>query len=169
MAAKKQPKKPAGAKKPASKKNRMQEVVRRPDGTFAPGHSGNPAALFKPGQSGNPAGQRPGPSLTTRLKLLLTEPVDPNDREGVTRGERLMELAIKAAEDGDYRFFKEILDRVEGKVPDQQFIYEQKREEIVISISGELRQALLLETNDDQELTERVLRRLLGGNAGVER
>jgi hypothetical protein len=75
-----------------------------------------PAHFFKPGQSGNPNG-RPKGSLNFKTKWekfvskiaakdnLLPEDID----------EKLMLVAYKKANDGDYQFYRDIHDRVYGK------------------------------------------------------
>ncbi len=70
---------------------------------------------FKPGQSGNPKGRPPGESLTTKINRVLDEP----DAEHGTKADALISMAIRAAENGDFKFFKEIIDRRDGKVPDR--------------------------------------------------
>jgi hypothetical protein len=64
---------------------------------------------FKPGQSGNPAGRPTGTSLTDRLRKLIEK----DDGKGA---ERIIDAAVRAAEDGDFRFFKEIMDRIDGPI-----------------------------------------------------
>ena len=72
---------------------------------------------WKPGQSGNPKGRPKGSGVTDRLKALLDQPV--KDGAEMTVAEALAKAAMKAALKGDHRFFKEILDRTEGKVTDK--------------------------------------------------
>jgi len=67
---------------------------------------------FKPGQSGNPKGRPKGSGITDRLKKLL-------EKEDGKIADALAQSIISAALRGDYRFVKEILDRVEGKVTDK--------------------------------------------------
>jgi hypothetical protein len=67
---------------------------------------------FKPGQSGNPAGKPVGAGGLTRvLKRLL------KDNNGEIT-EKMAMQAIEHAMQGDFRYFKEIIDRTDGKVPD---------------------------------------------------
>lgn len=66
---------------------------------------------FKPGQSGNPAGKPKGSGLTARLKKIV---------EAEDVAEALMQAAVKAAKNGDVRFWKEIMDRLEGPVTQKQ-------------------------------------------------
>ena len=71
---------------------------------------------WKKGQSGNPKGKPKGTlSLTTILRNLLSEP----GTDGKTKGDELMELAVKHAKKGNYGFFREIYNRIEGKMPDK--------------------------------------------------
>jgi len=71
---------------------------------------------WKPGQSGNPKGRPPKPiCLTGLFKELLTE-IDPNDTAGRQRCHRFAERALLQAENGNAAYFKEIMDRMEGKV-----------------------------------------------------
>lgn len=67
---------------------------------------------FKPGQSGNPRGRPKGKTVTERLQKII------NENEGEI-ADALVKTALKHALKGDHRFFKEILDRVEGKVADR--------------------------------------------------
>ena len=85
---------------------------RAPDGRFLPGNQAAGEHLFKPGVSGNPSGR---PS-TRRLTAKLREALDKNDGEMV---KALVNVACQRALKGDFRYFKEIIDRVEGKVPDR--------------------------------------------------
>lgn len=70
------------------------------------------AHQFKPGQSGNLNGRPKGKTVTERLQKII------NENEGEI-ADALVKSALKQALKGDHRFFKEILDRVEGKVVDR--------------------------------------------------
>jgi hypothetical protein len=83
-----------------------------PDGKFLPGNHAAGEHLFKPGVSGNPGGR---PS-TRKLTAKLREALDKNDGEMI---KALVNVACQRALKGDFRYFKEIIDRVEGKVPDR--------------------------------------------------
>jgi len=91
---------------------------------FAPGRSGNALTQFQPGQSGNPSGGPTGPHVRTILRKLLDKEIDykdPTTGEYV-RGtiEENAGLALLArACDGDVNAYKEIMDRVYGKVTDK--------------------------------------------------
>jgi hypothetical protein len=80
-----------------------------PDGKFLPGNHAAGEHLFKPGVSGNPNGR---PS-TRRFTARLREALDKNDGE-MTKA--MVNVACQRALRGDFRYFKEIIDRVEGKV-----------------------------------------------------
>lgn len=83
-------------------------------------HGGAP--LWKKGQSGNPRGAT-SMRLTPLLKQILATPIDPKNGP-TTRADMLMEIIVERALEGDFKFCREILDRVEGKVPEQQIQYE---------------------------------------------
>lgn len=71
------------------------------------------ATRWKPGQSGNPAGAKPKEKMMSfYLKKALDEPYG----DGRTYGEVIAERAIFEAAEGNFVYFKELLDRVEGKV-----------------------------------------------------
>ena len=67
------------------------------------------ATQFKPGQSGNPNG-RP------RLKPLTDEFKRRRDENNGALAKELIQVAIEQAKDGDFRFWKELIDRSDGKV-----------------------------------------------------
>jgi hypothetical protein len=83
-----------------------QTVDRKQDGTF--GHGNNIGRQFRPGESGNPKGRPPGP-FTASLRDALAA----NDGKMI---ETLAQVAIDKAISGEFRYFKEILDRTEGRV-----------------------------------------------------
>lgn len=76
------------------------------------------ATRFKPGQSGNPSGKPKTKHITDILGKLL----DAEASEGKTNAEAIAEELIKLVKDAKQRGYapmlKELLDRVEGKVPD---------------------------------------------------
>lgn len=75
--------------------------------------------LFKPGVVNNPKGRPKGSiSLTSRLRKMLAEPAYKNDKDGKTKGDIVVEMAVAAAAQGDANFFKEIMNRIDGKVSD---------------------------------------------------
>ena len=65
---------------------------------------------FLPGRSGNLKGRPKGSSITARLLKILE-----NDDGKVA--EAIAQVIIREALKGRFRFIKEILDRVDGKVP----------------------------------------------------
>lgn len=69
---------------------------------------------FKRGVSGNPNGRPRGTSMTAIIRRVLSEP----DKNFGTKADALIAIAVKAARKGDFRFFKELIDRHDGKVPD---------------------------------------------------
>lgn len=70
--------------------------------------------MFQPGQSGNPNGRPKGESLTTIIRRLLDAP----DPKHGTAAQALIDMAVKRARRGDFRFFKELIDRRDGKAPE---------------------------------------------------
>jgi hypothetical protein len=64
---------------------------------------------WKPGQSGNPNGYSRGRRTTDAILKLIAEK---GAEEAIAR------VWLKALLEGDFRFFKEFLDRTEGKTPD---------------------------------------------------
>ena len=71
--------------------------------------------MFKPGQSGNPAGGRVR-GVSAEIKKFLTQKV-PHDPKGRMYLEKFVEAMVtRAIKKSDF-LMKEILDRVEGKVP----------------------------------------------------
>lgn len=69
---------------------------------------------FQPGQSGNPGGRPKGDSVTAWLRKKLQD--DSEKKPGKTRAESVAMAILDAAEDGDFKLIKELLDRTEGKV-----------------------------------------------------
>ncbi|HUX16641.1 MAG TPA: DUF5681 domain-containing protein [Phycisphaerae bacterium] len=93
------------AKKPAQTGGKPQK---RTDGTWAPGNTiGN---RWKPGESGNPSGPLSKRPLTDAIKRRLADPKEVED---------LIRVAFRKARAGDFRFWEELIKRVDGKVLDQ--------------------------------------------------
>lgn len=90
------------------------EAKQRPRRNAKGQYTGRHATTFKPGESGNPKGR--APSLTTILKRILTEPADPDDPDGPTKAEVLMEAAVQHATNGKHQYFTEIIQRNDGKI-----------------------------------------------------
>ena len=86
--------------------------LRGPDGRFLPGVRQPGANIFKPGQSGNPTGRTSAHQLTRAL-------IQAFEKDDGTLAEGLIRMAFKHAIAGKFSFFKEIYDRLEGKVPDR--------------------------------------------------
>lgn len=120
---------PESIKKPAKKRSKKntdgQKKVEKRGAHLKPWH-------FKPGQSGNPKGVGAGNvSIVAIIKRKLKEvPRDANGNlltiNGVvnekTYAELIAEKALQESLDGKDRFFKEILERTDGKVVQQQQI-----------------------------------------------
>lgn len=68
----------------------------------------------KGGPPGNPNGAPKG-SVIKYLRELMEQEVQP----GVTGAKLLAEVARKHAAKGDFRFWQEIVNRIDGKVPDR--------------------------------------------------
>jgi len=64
----------------------------------------------KPGECRNPNGRPKGSDLTSVIRRALEEA----GKRGETHGERLVKLAMYHAAKGDFRYFKEIIDRMNG-------------------------------------------------------
>ena len=74
---------------------------------------------WKPGQSGNLAGR---PPLGSALSDILRHKLELRDKQGRVNKEVIVDQFIEALKDPTMRayapLFKELLDRIEGKVPD---------------------------------------------------
>lgn len=70
------------------------------------GNKNGKATQFKPGQSGNPNGRPVGKTLTERVRDALESNPD--------RAEAIVQAGIRAAEEGDFQFWKYLFDRLEG-------------------------------------------------------
>lgn len=79
---------------------------------------------FLPGQSGNPNGRPKGRSITSRLRdILEREEINGKPlRDGKQVADLVAEALIKGARRGDIRHLQELLNRVEGKVPDKHMV-----------------------------------------------
>jgi hypothetical protein len=64
------------------------------------------------GVSGNPGGRRHGPSVTALLREAIAQEVD-----GKPAAIHIAEVIVAKARAGDVAFVKELLNRLEGKVP----------------------------------------------------
>ncbi len=68
---------------------------------------------WKKGQSGNPKGRPKGQTITERLRQIVMI-----DNDGAA-AEALAKMCVSYAAKGDFRFFKELIDRIDGKTPDK--------------------------------------------------
>lgn len=71
---------------------------------------------FKPGKSGNPNGRPKGQSITSILRQLLDEP----DKKHGTAARAFAKQILKFAQrggSGDASYAKEVIERIDGKVP----------------------------------------------------
>jgi hypothetical protein len=71
---------------------------------------------FEKGKSGNPGGRPKGPSLKAELIRHLGK----KGEDGVRHADAIALTLIDMARDGNLEAIREILDRVDGKVPQQQ-------------------------------------------------
>jgi len=85
--------------------------------TSASGENRRPGT-FQPGQSGNPGGRPKGSVSLVQIMLKKLAEQCPDEPEKV-RAEKVVEAAVAKAEAGDFQMFKEILERVDGKVTDK--------------------------------------------------
>ena len=76
-----------------------------------PGRNGGTLTPFAPGQSGNPKGRPPNRPIAAELRKLLEK----DDGKALRA---LAAVALKSALKGDYRWGRELLDRIDGKVLD---------------------------------------------------
>jgi glutamate formiminotransferase len=116
-------KKPASGKKASAKKKKKKKKVGRGRDPNKPKKSGAELVehlkkyQWKPGHSGNPSGPAVGTiSLTARLRKLLAYKVE--GEPGKVVADKLIEMAVKASLAGDFKFFREVFNRMDGKVVD---------------------------------------------------
>lgn len=76
---------------------------------------------FKPGQSGNPGGRPKDRPLTDALRRALALEIA-DKRKGKTKADQIAVALVNKAAEGDVPAYREIADRVEGKVPQAQEI-----------------------------------------------
>lgn len=82
-----------------------------PDGKMLGGITGKG---FMPGQSGNPGGRPKGRSIVARLRELIDE----SDESSECLARAIAKTGLDMAKAGDFRFWKEVLDRIDGKPPE---------------------------------------------------
>ena len=80
------------------------DLERDDRGRFAQGNRGGP---------GRPKGSR-GPSIKAALERAIEESIREEDGRSIV--DALARTAIKAAAEGDFRFWKEIIDRFDGPI-----------------------------------------------------
>lgn len=83
-----------------------------------------------------------GIHMTTQLRWLLQQP-DP-DEPTTTIGRQIIKTAVDAAKRGNFMFFKEIIDRIDGKVPERLMI--DMTERMVKDQAAKLCETILEET-----------------------
>ncbi len=66
---------------------------------------------WEPGRSGNPGGRPSSQSLNAAIRARLDE----RREDGITRAERIAQILVDMAEQGDLRAIREVIDRAEGR------------------------------------------------------
>jgi len=75
---------------------------------------------WKPGQSGNPKGRPRKQPLTDALEeLVLGGMISQKNGEAIPTSVALARVAIRQALQGDFRFYQELMNRIDGKVADR--------------------------------------------------
>lgn len=88
------------------------------------GISANPDTQFKPGQSGNPAGRpKLDPPITSYLREILEQKIS-EKKKPETNKELIAQAIIMHAAKGNSGYLKELLERLEGKIPQGVFVPE---------------------------------------------
>lgn len=87
---------------------------------------------FLPGSIANPGGRPKKVSIMTHVRKILEEK-DPEGRSGF---ERLAEVMLEQANNGDFKFLKEVIDRFDGPI-----VKEVKTESINTNVADMLRLA----------------------------
>jgi hypothetical protein len=71
---------------------------------------------FKKGQSGNPAGRPKGTeNFSTKFRRFIEKVADQNDITPEEVEQQLLAVGYKNAKDGNYKFWKDLHDRVYGQ------------------------------------------------------
>ena len=86
---------------------------------FQPGQSGTPENVWKKGQSGNPKGKMPSITRVIREYLKKKTVNGKPLPDGKTIEDALGEMFVREALKGKFAFAKELIDRIDGKVPDR--------------------------------------------------
>ncbi len=72
--------------------------------------------LFKPGQSGNPKGRPKGTTdFKTKFRKAIEALAEKNEITGDELELQIIQKGIASARKGDYKFYKDLFDRVYGK------------------------------------------------------
>ena len=74
---------------------------------------------WKKGQSGNPKGRPKKADCLTSLLKEEIEKVDPEDKDGRTHMEMIVDATMRLAKNGNATALKEIWERMDGKVRDK--------------------------------------------------
>jgi hypothetical protein len=82
---------------------------------------------FQKGKSGNPAGRPKGRTVTTALRELSQ-----TEHNGKVLVDLVAERIMKEALQGKHAFVKELLERLEGKVPDKALIETKGQQKVYI-------------------------------------
>lgn len=91
---------------------------KQPENSVKRGENLKPYRWKKGQPSPNPNGRPKGKTLTEMLRLLLDK-VGEEARDGETYTERIAKVFVHEALKGKFPFAKEIIDRIDGKVPDR--------------------------------------------------
>lgn len=75
---------------------------------------GRSSTTWQPGESGNPNGR---PLIASRYKRILREIAD--EHTGWTNEEKIAHVFVEQAKKGSLAAWEHVLERVEGKVPDE--------------------------------------------------
>lgn len=98
--------------------------------------NGNLMPPWKKGQSGNPGGRPKSQVMTADLKALaLTAP------DGKSLSEAMAKKAFQMALKGNFQFWNAIMDRIDGKVPDE-FVGEIRTLEMKFATLSDVEKAL---------------------------
>ena len=77
-----------------------------------PGRNGGTLTPFKPGNNMNPNGRPKSRPIAAAIRELL-------DADEGSKLKKIARVAVDNASDGDFRFAKEIMERIDGKVADK--------------------------------------------------